>query len=123
MRKLIIVAAGSLAVFGAGWCFGQQNAWNGTRWKTLNRSERTTYVFGFNRGHAAGMLEGFKEILGVITAARPASSWTPEEIKIMKEKAEQIEQESAGNSGLTMAQLEATVSAFYDVPEYARLLG
>src|SRR6266403_1616365 len=87
------------------------------------KSKAATDVFRFNRGHAAGMLEGFKEILGVITAARPASSWTPEEIKIMKEKAEQIEQESAGNSGLTMAQLEATVSAFYDVPEYARLLG
>jgi hypothetical protein len=69
---------------------------------------------GFNRGHAAGMSDGFEEILGAIMAARPASSWTPEEIKIMKEKAEQIERKSAANSGLTMGQLEATVSTFYD---------
>ena len=112
MRRLIVVV-GSLAVFGAGWCFGQQSAWNGPRWKTLSLFERSLYVMGFNRGHAAGMREGFDQFGEVILAARPASSWTPEEKKKVTEKAEQIDQESAAKSDYTMGQLEATVSTFY----------
>jgi hypothetical protein len=101
-------------VFFAGWGVGQQSAWNGTRWKTLNLFERTCYVMGFNRGHAAGMREGFKEILEVIVAAKPGSSWTLEERKKVEEKADQIDRKSAAHSDFTMRQLEATVSTFYE---------
>jgi hypothetical protein len=115
MKKLTIVTA-CLLLFWGGWCFGQQGstAWNGTSWKTLNRFERGLYVTGFNNGRATGMREGFKEVLEVVTAARPASSWTPEERKRLKEKAEQIDQKSTANSDLTISQLEATVSTFYE---------
>jgi hypothetical protein len=59
MRKPI-VATSCLLLFCAGWIFGQQNAWNGTHWKTLNLFERTLYLIGFDRGHAAGMRDGMK---------------------------------------------------------------
>jgi hypothetical protein len=113
MRRLI-VALGCLLFFGGGWCFGQQSAWNGTLWKTSNHFDRTLYVAGFNKGHAAGMREGFEEVFEVIVAARPASAWTPQERKIVEEKAKQIDRQSVTNSDLTMGQLEATVSTFYD---------
>lgn len=88
--------------------------WNGTSWKTLNRFERALYVAGFNKGHAAGMSDGMKRVLEVVTAARPASSWTPEERQKLEERAKQMDQKSAANSDLTMGQVEATVSTFYD---------
>lgn len=112
MRKPII-ATSCLLLFCAGWVFGQQSAWNGTAWKTLNLSERAAFVMGFDRGRAAGKRDGMKEILEVIVAARPVASWTSEERQKLKEKAEQIDQKSAANSEVTMRQLEATVSAFY----------
>jgi hypothetical protein len=113
MRQQII-AAGCLSLFCTGWALGQQSAWNGARWKTLNTFEGTLYVAGFNRGHAAGMREGFKEFSEVIVAARPASSWTAEERKKIMEKAEQIDRQSAVPVGVTMGQLQATVFTFYD---------
>jgi hypothetical protein len=115
MRKPIVVA-GCLFLFCAGWAFGQQTAmtWNGTSWKTLNRFERALYVAGFNKGHVAGMREALEEALEMVTAVRPASSWTPEEKKELMKKAEQHDQKSAANSDLTIGQLEATISTFYD---------
>jgi hypothetical protein len=76
--------------------------------------ERTCYVTGFNRGHAVGMREAMQETLDLIMAIKPPSSWTPEEKNKLLERAKQIDQKSAVPSGLTMGQLEATVSAFYD---------
>jgi hypothetical protein len=91
--------------------FRQQVAWNGTRWETLNHFERTICVMGFNKGHAAGMRDGLKEASEVFMAAKPASSWTPQERQKLEEKAKQIDQKkSAANSDLTMRQLEATVT-------------
>jgi hypothetical protein len=115
MRKLI-VAAGSLVIFGAGWCFGQQSSitMNGTSWKTVQRIERVFYVTGFNRGHAAGMQDGFKEAFETIVAVRPASSWTPEEKEKLVEKVRLIEGKSGAHADITMGQLEATVSTFYN---------
>lgn len=115
MRKQIIVAESCLLLFCAAWAFGQQGAWNGTDWKTLNVSERTAFVMGFNKGHAAGMRDGIKEILEVIVAARPGASWTPKERQILEEKAKQIDQKSvAAKQDVTMRQIEAAVSTFYE---------
>lgn len=115
MRKLV-TAVGSLMMFGAGWCFGQQSGitLNGTSWKPLSRFERTLYLVGFNKGHVAGMREGFKEVLEVIVAARPASSWTSEERQKLEEKAKLMDRKSIAHSDFTMGQLEATVSTFYE---------
>lgn len=113
MRKPI-VATSFVLLFCTGWPFGQQSAWNGTDWKTLNRSNRTLFVMGFNRGYVAGMRDGLKEAAELFMAAKPASSWTPEERQKLKEKAEQIDQKSAAKQIATIQQIEAAVSAFYE---------
>jgi hypothetical protein len=113
MRKPI-VATGFVLLFCTGWAFGQQSVWNGTDWKTLNSSDRTIFVLGFNRGHAAGMRDGLKEAAELFMAAKPVSSWTPEERQKLKEKAEQIDEKSAAKQTVTIQQIEAAVSAFYE---------
>ena len=55
--KKVIVVAGSLLLFCVGWVFGQQNASNGTLWKSMDRSTRIIYVKGFTDG-ACGWNEG-----------------------------------------------------------------
>lgn len=114
MRKAFVATSCLLLVCCAGWVFGQQNAWNGTRWKTLSPFERAVFVMGFNRGHAAGMRDGMKAVLDVLLAARPATSWTPKERQALEEKADQLDQKSAGKQDVTIQQLESAVSSFYE---------
>jgi hypothetical protein len=116
MRKLIVVLS-CLLFFCGGWCFGQQDSMtlNRTGWKSYDRLERLLFVTGFNKGHAAGMTEGFAEMLEAIMAVKPASSWTPAEKEKLNEKGEQLDRKAdASYSGITVGQIEATVSTFYD---------
>jgi hypothetical protein len=114
MRKAIVVLSG-LLLFWGGWCFGQDSpARNGTGWKNFDRVGRLLYVEGFDKGHAAGMSDGFEEVLEMLTAAKLPSSWTPEERKKLADKASQIDQKAAAYSAFTIGQIEATVSTFYE---------
>lgn len=58
MSKLI-VAAGCLAIFGAGWCFGQARRGNdGNSWHVLPPVAHTFYVMGFSDGYQDALMQG-----------------------------------------------------------------
>jgi hypothetical protein len=84
VRKLI-VAASSLALFGAGWCFGQaQHGNDGNGWHTLSLVARAFYVNGFAEGYRSGMIHS----AAVATAERAREkvlSMTPDEKKVYEE--------------------------------------
>jgi|ERR1700674_298152 hypothetical protein len=115
MRRLI-VAVGSLAVFGAGWCFGQtQHGNDGNSWHTLPPVAHTFYVNGFNDGYVSALLQA-----GVLSVAKNApeteSSMKPAERKSYEENlrwAKRIVPFELGGTPKTVGELEGALNTFY----------
>ncbi len=76
MRKLIVVA-GVLLAFSAGWCFGEAqtatHAPGGGEWKILSTAERDFYTRGFEEGYLQGMIHGGALAVAKLAPESPAT--------------------------------------------------
>ena len=85
MRRKLIVTAGSLAVFSAGWCFGQAQRGNdGNSWHVLPPVAHMFYVMGFSEGYQDALMQSGSLALEHNTPEK-ASSFPPAERKDYQE--------------------------------------
>jgi hypothetical protein len=115
VRKLIVVAS-SLAVFGAGWCFGQaQHGNDGNSWHTLPSAVRRFYVAGFSEGYALGV--GQTTVLAIAkNAPEKVSSMKPVEMEYYQETlrwAKRIVPFELSEQKKSVKNLENTLDTFY----------
>ncbi|HZU45293.1 MAG TPA: hypothetical protein VE994_21630 [Terriglobales bacterium] len=120
--KQMVVLAGCLALFYAGWCYGQgqtaKGLPGGTTWKGVTGSERQMYVVGFMHGYVLGGRDTAAILVAKLEKGelslpklRPT---TPAQKKDMDEGIEEAEK-AAPTIGRTSALiLEAAMSTFYN---------
>jgi hypothetical protein len=114
VRKLIIVA-GSLAVFSAGWCFGQARRGNdGNSWHVLPPVAHTFYVMGFSEGYQDALMQGGSLALEHNTPEK-ASSFPPAERKNYQELLRWGKRivPFFGGPPKTVGELEGALDTFY----------
>lgn len=116
MRKLIL-AAGCVLLFWAGWGFGDQQATKafpgGSTWKGVQEYERQMYVVGFMRGYVLG-----KRDTGALALAQFAKeklpSMTPAQRADMEEGIEEAQKAAPAIGNTSSLILTAAMSTFYN---------
>lgn len=114
--KRLIVGVGGLALFGAGWCFGQaQTAIHlagGRDWRAATPSMRVYYVAGFMQGFAFGYRDGSAQVL--VQYPERLKAMTPVARKDTQEAAAESVKVTEGLLSTKPSSLTVTVAAFYE---------